>query len=282
MIVDSSQLTQSFRAETDQGFTEQLAFGTTLADRYIIQGFLGLGGMSAVYRGRDMHFPHATKIVAVKEMINRSNDPILRSTIVRNFDREADLLASLDHKAIPKIFDYFTIHERSYLIIEFISGNDLEFLINHSTGFLSEDRVLKWAIELCDVLIYLHNHEPEKIVFRDIKPSNVMINSQDQVVLVDFGIAKPFQVGKKGTMIGTEGYSPPEQYRGEATPIADIYALGATLHHCLTRQDPRLEPPFSFTERPIRQINSSVTPLFESVIKKALEYDPRKSLPECS
>ena len=73
-----------------------------------------------------------------------------------------------------------------------------------------------------------------------------MINLQDHIVLVDFGIAKPFLVGQKGTMIGTEGYSPPEQYRGEAGPLADIYALGATLHHALSRRDPRLEPPFSF------------------------------------
>jgi serine/threonine protein kinase len=107
-----------------------------------------------------------------------------------------------------------------------------------------------------------------------MKPSNVMINQQDHVVLVDFGIAKPFESGQKGTMIGTEGYSPPEQYRGEATPLADIYALGATLHHALTRHDPRLEAPFSFNERPVRQKNPNVSPELETVVTTALQYNP--------
>ena len=112
-------------------------------------------------------------------------------------------------------------------------------MINDTEDFVLEDRVIAWGLELCDVLSFLHNHKPEPIVFRDMKPSNVMITPQDHVVLVDFGIARTFQTGQKGTMIGTEGYSPPEQYRGEATPLADIYALGATLHHVLTRRDPR-------------------------------------------
>src|SRR6185503_5651767 len=100
------------------------------------------------------------------------------------------------------------------------------------------------------------------------------INSSGDVILVDFGIAKSFQSGIKGTMIGTEGYSPPEQYRGEATPMADVYALGATIHHALTRRDPRLEPPFSFSERPLRRINPSVSPEVEVIVNRALEYDP--------
>ena len=119
---------------------------------------------------------------------------------------------------------------------------------------------MTWAIELCDVLDYLHKHKPDPIIFRDMKPSNVMINNNGDIMLVDFGIAKTFQSGIKGTMIGTEGYSPPEQYRGEATPAADIYALGATIHHALTRRDPRLEPPFSFAERPLRRINQLLSP----------------------
>jgi outer membrane protein assembly factor BamB/tRNA A-37 threonylcarbamoyl transferase component Bud32 len=230
--------------------------------------------MSAVYRAKDLHFPNVTKLVAVKEMVNRALDPVVRSTIVRNFEREANLLASLDHRAIPKIYDFFTIHERSYLVIEFINGSDLETLINNIKEFLPEERVVRWSIELCDVLNYLHCHKPDPIVFRDMKPSNVMINGEDHVILVDFGIAKPFQVGIRGTMIGTEGYSPPEQYRGEASPLADIYALGATLHHALSHHDPRLEAPFSFSERPLRQINPNVSPVLENVVNKALQYDP--------
>ncbi|HXF86622.1 MAG TPA: serine/threonine-protein kinase [Anaerolineales bacterium] len=252
----------------------QLQAGVTLANRYAIQEVVGLGGMGAVYRARDLHFPNVTKLVAVKEMINTAPDPLVRETIVQNFEREANLLATLNHPAIPRIFDYFTLDNRSYLVLEFIHGKDLEAIINETNGFLPEAQVLTWAIELCDVLDYLHKHKPDPIIFRDMKPSNVMINSNGEVKLIDFGIAKVFQAGIKGTMIGTEGYSPPEQYRGEATPMADIYALGATLHHALTRRDPRLEPPFSFAERPIRRINPAVSPELEVIVNRALEYEP--------
>ncbi|HLO16903.1 MAG TPA: serine/threonine-protein kinase, partial [Anaerolineales bacterium] len=233
----------------DQGSPppRQLQAGVTLANRYSIQEVIGIGGMGSVYRARDMHFPNVTKLVAVKEMINTAPDPLVRETIVQNFEREANLLATLHHPSIPRIYDYFTVESRSYLVLEFIHGKDLEAIINETNGFLPESQVLSWAVELCDVLDYLHKHKPDPIIFRDMKPSNVMVNHNGDVMLVDFGIAKTFQTGIKGTMIGTEGYSPPEQYRGEATPSADIYALGATLHHALTRRDPRLEPPFSFS-----------------------------------
>ncbi len=230
--------------------------------------------MGSVYRARDMHFPNVTKLVAVKEMINTAPDPLVRETIVQNFEREANLLATLHHPSIPRIYDYFSLESRSYLVLEFIHGKDMEAIINDTNGFLPEELVVTWAIELCDVLDYLHKHKPDPIIFRDMKPSNVMVNSSGDVVLVDFGIAKVFQSGTKGTMIGTEGYSPPEQYRGEATPAADIYALGATIHHALTRRDPRLEPPFSFAERPIRRINSSVSAELETIVNRALDYDP--------
>jgi outer membrane protein assembly factor BamB/tRNA A-37 threonylcarbamoyl transferase component Bud32 len=230
--------------------------------------------MGAVYRARDLHFPNVVKLVAVKEMVNQARDALVRNTIVRNFEREANLLATLDHPAIPRIYDYFTFNERSYLILEFINGKDLEAILTENHDFIPQERVVRWAIELCDVLHYLHSHKPEPIIFRDMKPSNIMVNQHDHIVLIDFGIAKPFQGEKKGTMIGTEGYSPPEQYRGEATQPADIYALGAALHHLLTRRDPRLEPPFSFGERPISKINTNVTPELEAVVYKALQYNP--------
>jgi outer membrane protein assembly factor BamB/tRNA A-37 threonylcarbamoyl transferase component Bud32 len=274
--VETHQITQGLdpEPEDNRDASQQLQSGTTLVDRYLVQGVLGIGGMGAVYRARDLHFPNVTKLVAVKEMVNRALDPVVRNTIVRNFEREANLLASLDHRGIPRIYDYFSINERSYLVEEYISGKDLEKIINSTQDFIAEDRAVRWGIELCEVLEFLHGHKPETIIFRDMKPSNVMINARDHVVLVDFGIAKHFQSGEKGTMIGTEGYSPPEQYRGEATPLADIYALGATLHHVLTKKDPRLEPPFSFSERPVRQINPNVSPILEAVINTALSYNP--------
>jgi eukaryotic-like serine/threonine-protein kinase len=230
--------------------------------------------MGAVYRARDLHFPNVDKRVAVKEMVNQARDPSMRETIVRNFEREANILATLSHPSIPRIYDYFTQNERSYLILEFIEGKDLETILADMQSFIPVQQVIAWALELCDVLSYLHNHKPEPIIFRDMKPSNIMVNQSGHIILVDFGIAKPFESGSRGTMIGTEGYSPPEQYRGEATPAVDVYALGATLHHIFTRRDPRLEAPFSFTERPINQINPTVSAVLEEVVFKAVSYSP--------
>ena len=230
--------------------------------------------MGAVYSARDLHFPNVFKRVAVKEMVNLARDPALHDTIVQNFEREANILATLDHPSIPRIYDYFSHEQRSYLILEFIDGKDLEAILNESNGFLPEAQVVNWALELCDVLNYLHNIRPQPVIFRDMKPSNIMLNTHGHIMLVDFGIAKTFQTGQKGTMIGTEGYSPPEQYKGEATPLADIYALGATLHHLLTSRDPRLEPPFSFGERMIRSVNPAVSVELETVIYTALQYNP--------
>ena len=253
--------------------TGQLRSGTNLGNRYLIQDVIGVGGMGSVYRARDLHFPNVVKLVAVKEMINQAPDPLVRQTVVQNFEREANILATLSHPAIPRIYDYFTLDNRSYLVLEFINGHDLEVVLSQTSGFLPEEQVLDWSIQLCDVLNFLHTHKPDPIVFRDMKPSNVMVNQHNHIILVDFGIAKPFQTGQKGTMIGTEGYSPPEQYRGEATAQADIYALGATIHHLITRRDPRLEPPFSFAERPVRKINPNVSVEFETVINTALQYN---------
>ncbi len=261
---------------------DRLQAGTTLQDRYLILGMLGSGGMSSVYKGRDLHFPNVTKLVAIKEMVNLIADQSMYDMVVRNFEREADLLATLSHPAIPTIYDNFTHKNRSYLVMEFIDGQDLEEILAEYKEFLPEDRVVSWAIELCDVLSYLHNHKPQPIIFRDMKPSNVMIDQHNHVRLIDFGIARHFQPGEKGTMIGTEGYSPPEQYRGEASPAGDIYALGATLHHLLTKRDPRIEPPFSFAERPIRNVNPLVSPELENVINTALAYDPKDRYPSAA
>ncbi len=263
----------------ETGQLSQLQPGVTLQDRYLILGVLGTGGMGSVYKGRDLHFPNVTKLVAIKEMINLTSDPTMYEMVVRNFEREADLLATLSHPAIPRIYDYFTHNQSAYLVMEFIQGKDLEAILRETDDFLPEEEIIKWAIELCDVLSYLHGHKPQPVVFRDIKPSNIMIDQHGHVRLIDFGIARVFQPGEKGTMIGTEGYSPPEQYRGEASPVGDIYALGATLHHLLTRRDPRAEPPFSFAERPIREINPRVSPEMEAVVNGALAYDPKDRYP---
>lgn len=245
---------------------------TVLQERYEILAVQGIGGMGAVYRARDLRFSAVVKIVAVKEMNNTTPDPRLRQLGIRNFEREANILASLSHPAIPKIFDYFSEGKRSYLIIEFIDGRTLEGLLEEQHQPLSQEMAIEWALQVCDVLAYLHGHEPP-VIFRDLKPGNLMLARDGHIMVIDFGIAKVFEHGQRGTMIGTEGYSPPEQYRGVAEPRGDLYALGATLHHLLTARDPRLEPPFTFHERPIRLFNPDVSAEAEAAINKSLAYD---------
>jgi outer membrane protein assembly factor BamB len=270
--------TQKFPGEPKrpQGNDATLQIGSVLNGRYRIQGVLGVGGMGSVYLARDMNFPEVVRHVAVKEMLYIATDAATRETYLKNFEREAGLLAELSHPAIPKIHDRFSIRDRAYLIMEYINGRDLETILNQVPDFLPFDMVRKWTLELCDVLTYLHNQKPEPIVFRDMKPSNVMIDAHGNVRLIDFGIAKKLQNidAKKGTQIGTEGYSPPEQYRGESTTVGDIYALGATIHHLLTKRDPRIESPFSWDTRPIAQINPNVPEDFARVIDRALAYNP--------
>jgi outer membrane protein assembly factor BamB len=230
--------------------------------------------MSTVYKAQDMRFTKVTRLCAVKQMINTANDPQVRAMIKQNFEREANILASLSHPGIIQVYDFFSEGDRSYLVLEYIDGKDLEAILSETEGFLPEARVVTWAIRVCEVLSYLHSHDPQPIVFRDIKPANIMLDSHERIRLLDFGIAKIFQSGQKGTMIGTEGYTPQEQYRGIAEPRVDIYALGATMHHLLSKQDPRLEPPFSFHERPIHNTNPTVSRELTEVINRALEYEP--------
>ena len=253
-----------------------LSVGTQLQDRYKILGVIGVGGMGAVYKAQDLRFPNVQRLCAVKEMVNLATDPQVRKIILRNFEREASILATLSHPAIPQVHDYFTAGRRSYLVLEYIHGQDLEAELAGTQGFFSETQVVTWAVQLCDVFSFLHNHKPRPIIFRDLKPSNIMLDKQGRIRLVDFGIAKLFQSGTKGTMIGTEGYSPPEQYRGVAEPRGDIYALGATMHHLLSKQDPRLEPPFSFHERPIHKTNPTISRELMKILDKALEYEINK------
>jgi eukaryotic-like serine/threonine-protein kinase len=267
---------QLTRKRSKQKQRSGLQPGDILQDRYRIVGTLGVGGFSSVYQARDMRFPAVTKLCAVKEMIIATNDPQLRQLTIKSFEREASMLAMLNHPAIPDVSDYFTEGNRSYLVLELIRGKDLQNWLEENDKPVQQEEALNWALQLCDALSHLHTQKPQPIVFRDMKPSNVMLDQYNRIRLIDFGIAKNFEAGNKGTMIGTEGYSPPEQYRGEATPAGDVYALGATLHHLLTRQDPRLEPPFTFAERPIRAVNPSVSPSFEAVIMRCLSYNPKE------
>jgi eukaryotic-like serine/threonine-protein kinase len=266
---------------TGRNGSGELHSGDVLQGRYMVMGSLGAGGFSSVYRARDLRFPSVTRLCAVKEMTINTADPDLRELTIKSFEREAGMLATLSHPAIPDIFDFFTDGNRSYLVLEFVPGQNLQQWLDETDEYLDEQKALDWALQICDALAYLHSQKPQPVVFRDLKPSNIMLDPYNHIRLIDFGIAKLFEPSEeRGTMIGTAGYTPPEQYRGEATPAVDVYGLGATFHHLLTRQDPRQETPFTFDQRPIRAANPGISRAFESIIMRCLAYDPKDRYPD--
>lgn len=234
---------------------------------YYITRIIKAGGQGAVYEtiGDD------GQVYAVKEMLDRFTDDKERDEAIVRFEAEARMLQRLAHSRIPRVYTDFKDEGRQYLAMEFVRGEDLEELIQRQ-GALPEKQVLEWADQICEVLSYLHNHKPEPIIFRDMKPSNIMIEPNGSVKLIDFGIAKVFQRAERGTQIGTPGYAPPEQYQGLATIKSNIYALGATLHHMLTGRDPRDEPPFSFP--PVYGLNPRVAKPTSEAIQRALQMKP--------
>lgn len=261
-------------ASTVSTRAESIKQGTVLQGRHRIHSQLGAGGMSTVYRARDLRFAGVDRPCAIKEMYDLGGDERTRQFRLSTFQREAALLATLSHPAIPRIYDYFEHHGSVYLVLELIQGQDLETLLSQRGAPFLESDILTWGLELCDVLAFLHGHQPEPIIFRDLKPSNVMIRSDGHVVLIDFGIARAFTPDQKGTMIGTEGYSPPEQYRGIADVSGEIYAFGATLHHLATNADPRNETPFTFAQRPPRSLNPTISPALQHLILQCVNYGP--------
>ncbi len=229
--------------------------------RYVITRIIKRGGQGAVYEGIDQD----GNVYAIKEMLDRFADPNERAEAVARFNAEAELLQQLRHPRTPRVYSHFTDEGRHYLTMDFIRGEDLEQIIERE-GRIDEQRVLRWADEICDVLGYLHGRG---LIYRDMKPSNVMIEPSGDVKLIDFGIAKVFKPTERGTQIGTPGYAPPEQYQGLATPQSDIYALAATLHHLLTGRDPTKEMPFSFS--PARALVPEISERTSAALEKALQ-----------
>ncbi len=244
-----------------------LPAGFLLDCRYRIVEHIATGGMGAIYRGRDERL---NTDVAVKEMLDFFQTHEERKYATQRFREEALLLADLRHPNIPRVTDNFIQGGRYYLVMDYVRGTDTEKIINRLAGKgLPPERVIPWAIQMCDVLYYLHSRKPS-IIYRDMKPSNVIIRDEDdQVMLVDFGIARHFIPRRPGTMIGTQGYAPPEQYKGRTEPRSDLYALGATLHHLITGNDPTAGVPFSF--KPVSHYRKDTPPQLDDVFRKALE-----------
>lgn len=247
---------------------------SVLIERYIIMEKIAQGGMGAIYKAQDKRLQG--KIVAVKEMSESAIDLADREKILESFQREAELLARLEHPNLARVTDRFKEGERHYMVIEFIEGQTLEKMLEGRTEPFPEDQVLVWADQLCDVLAFLHGQK-RKIIYRDVKPANVMvIDGSDDVKLIDFGIARFYKPGKKGDTLpfGTDGYAPPEQYgRAQTDERADIYALGATLHQLLTLRD-SVTIPFKFPLA--RSLNSKVSRRVEAAIAKAVQSNKDK------
>lgn len=227
--------------------TGLLSTQAMLKQRYLIMGQAGRGGFGAVYRASDLAF--GNRLVAVKEMSQSTLNAQELQEATAAFNQEALLLAGLTHPNLPRIYEQFTEHGRSYLVMDFIEGQTLEDILTQLGGQrMPLEKVFDIVLQLCSVLEYLHTRQPP-IIFRDLKPGNVMITEARHVYLIDFGIARLFKPGqdKDTTALGSYGYAPPEQYgKSQTTMRADIYSLGATLHQLLTGEDPS-ETPFQFS-----------------------------------
>ena len=261
---------------------EHLEEGTPIYNRYKVLRLLGEGGMGAVYLCEDLEV--TGKVWAVKEMCLRHTPSFFEEQSINQFKREVEILATLNHPNLPQISHSFTFNGTYYLVMEYIEGKNLAQVLEERQGKLREFEVSGWAIQICDVLDYLHHQKPNPIIYRDLKPSNIMLTTHGQIKLIDFGIARFFDPCKVTDTfkMGSVGFSPPEQYRGKGTTDfrSDIYSLGATLHFLLTGRDPQDEAPFSFP--PPRTLHPSLSPKIDRIVMKALEYKRENRYQEIS
>lgn len=258
---------------TPDSVTGRLPPQSLLRRRYLIVGLVGQGGMGAVYQAIDTQVAH--RRVAVKEMSQAYLKEDERPAAEARFLAEAALLGSLAHPGLPRVYEAFSERGRLYLVMDFIEGKTLAQLLKEGGGHpLPVMQVLSYAQQLCAVLAYLHQHHPP-IIFRDLKPANVMATEHGQVFLIDFGIARLFKAGQpQDTLfLGSPGYAPPEQYGiSQTNPRSDLYSLGVTLHHCLTAREPLLgDNHFAFV--PIRQHNSQVPEELDQLIQRLVAVD---------
>jgi serine/threonine protein kinase len=253
-----------------------LAPDTVIQDRYRIVRQLGKGGMGAVYEAVDERLDIT---VALKETL--SADVGVR----KQFEQEARLLAKLQHPALPRVSDHFTEGDRAFLVMQFIAGVDLAKIIYQQPGPFPRDRVVAWADQLLDALIYLHAHE-RQVIHRDIKPHNLKLTATGQIALLDFGLAKsqPAESTSSTSFFGyTKQYAPLEQIQHLATgPQSDIYALGATLYHLLTGVKPadaitraaKLSNSEPDPLKPANLIHATVGTELAAVLSKAMAQNP--------
>lgn len=232
-----------------------------ILSQYRIIDLIGKGGMGRVYLAEDII---DSSLWAIKENLSEKYTYQL-------YD-EADVLMKLDHPALPKTRGVKRWNNGSYMIMEYMSGSTLAEKLKEQERF-PEEQVITWFAEICDVLIYLHGQE-KPIVYRDLKPSNIIIDETGSVKIIDFGIAEHYSTESSVQSMGlTKGYAAPEQYdrRFRADVRTDIYALGVTIHYLLTGKNP-IKPPFEFV--PARKLAPDVSPALEWIVKKCLQPNP--------
>jgi len=245
-----------------------LQTGMLLDNRYKILGVLGRGGTSCVYLAENIRI---RKTWAIKEVYKQGMDQAV--TVQNGLITETAILTKLRHPCLPIIVDVIDTPRSYYVIMEYIEGKPLNKVLAQG-GAQPEAVVLKWARQLCGVLHYLHEQKPP-IIYRDMKPANIMLKPDGGITLIDFGTAREFKHTRDRDTVhlGTHGYAAPEQYSSTVQSDArtDIYCLGVTLYHLVTGHDPSL-PPYGL--RPIRQINASLSVKLERIIQKCTQLNP--------
>lgn len=248
--------------------------GTVIDGKYEILKEIGHGGMSTVYLAMDKRLNKQWAVKEIRKKGSGKNDEI----VVNSLLAEANLMKRLDHPALPRIVDIIDNGITIYVVMDYIEGESLDKILSEY-GAQPEERVVEWAKQLCDALSYLHSQKPP-IIYRDMKPANVMLKPEGNIKIIDFGIAREYKEQNLSdtTVLGTKGYAPPEQYSGQTDPRSDIFALGMTMHHLLTGIDPRNGEPYA----PVRQWNPELSEGIEIIIDRCVEPAAENRYQSCS
>jgi len=254
-----------------------VTIGTVIDGKYEILKKIGQGGMSRVYLAMDNRLNKQWAVKEIDKQINDKNNEIAFQSLVA----EANLMKKLDHPSLPRIVDIIDSEETIYIIMDYIEGEPLSTILD-GYGAQAQDVVIMWAQQLCEVLDYLHTRTPV-IIYRDMKPANVMLRPDGNIKLIDFGIAREYKDTNISDTVnlGTKGYAAPEQFggQGQTDPRTDIYCLGVTLYHLVTGQNP-CEPPYELY--PIRHWNASLSGGLEKIIQKATQLNPEDRYQSCA
>ncbi len=248
--------------------------GSVIDGKYEILKEIGRGGMSVVYLAMDKRLNKQWAVKEIRKKGSGKNDEI----VVNSLLAEANMMKKLDHPALPRIVDIIDNGVTIYVVMDYIEGESLDKILNEY-GAQSEELVVGWAKQLCDALSYLHSQKPP-IIYRDMKPANVMLKPEGNIKIIDFGIAREYKEQNLAdtTVLGTKGYAPPEQYSGQTDARSDIFALGMTMHHLLTGVDPRSGEAYA----PVRQWNPELSEGIEIIIDKCVEPAAENRYQSCS